>query len=139
MVLPHNTIDATSFQICRLFQRLRSYVAPETLCMLYYTLAYSKIQYGSIVWEKVNKTFFAVAKVKFNKVLRIILSCSKFNPISTLYKTINFLQQEDIYLLELAKFMYPLYHNKLSQKYYASLNKLTETLNHNTKTTKHLA
>ena len=28
-----------------LFYRLRSYVARETLCMLYYTLVYSKIHY----------------------------------------------------------------------------------------------
>ena len=39
-----------------LFYRLRSYVARETLCMLYYTMVYSKIQYGNIVWATANKT-----------------------------------------------------------------------------------
>ena len=63
-------------------------------------------------------------------------SCSKFAPISTLYKTLNFLQLEDVYLLQLAKFIYQLYHSKLPQKFYASFNKLTEIHNHNTRNTK---
>ena len=54
----------------------------------------------------------------------------------TLYKTLNFLQLEDTYLLELPKFMYQLYHSKLLQKFYASFNKLTEIHNHNTRNTK---
>ena len=39
-------------------------------------------------------------------------------------------------MLELAKFMYQLYHRKLPQKFYASLSELTEIHNHNTKNTK---
>ena len=75
-----------------LLYRLRSHVARETLCMLYYSLVYSKIPYGIIVWAAANKTSLGIFKVKLNKILRIILSCSKFTPISTLYKTLNFLQ-----------------------------------------------
>ena len=48
---------------------LHSYAALETLCTLYYTLFYSKIQYGTIVWVTANKTsFFRVVKVKLNKI-----------------------------------------------------------------------
>ena len=116
-----------------LFYRLRSYVARETLCILYYTLVYTKItvQYEIIVWATANKTSLGFVKVKLNKILRIILSCSKFTLILTLYKTLNFLQLEDIYLLELAKFMYQLYHRKLPQKFYVSFSKLTEIHNYN--------
>ena len=121
------------------FYRLRSYVARETLSTLYYTLVYSKIQYGIIVWATANKTSLGVIKVKLNKTLRIILSCSKFTPISTFYKTRNFLQLEDIYLLKLAKFMYQLYHRTLPQRFYASFSKLTEIHNHNTRNTKLLS
>ena len=83
-----------------LFYRLHNYVADETLYILYYTLVYNKIQYGIIVWATTNKTAnksFGVVKVKLNKTLRINLSCNKFTPISTSYKTLNFLQMEDIY------------------------------------------
>ena len=104
--------------------------------MLYHTLVYSKIQYGIMVWATANKTSLGVVKVKLNKILRIILSCSKFTPISTLSKALNFLYLDDIYLLELAKFMYQLYHSKLPQKFYALCSKLTEIHNHNTRNTK---
>ena len=71
-----------------------------------------------------------------NKILRIILSFRKFTPISILYKTLNFLQLGDVYLLEFDKFMYQLYHSKLPQKFYASFSKLSEIHNHNTRNTK---
>ena len=51
-------------------------------------------------------------------------------------QTFNFLQLEDIYLLELAKFMYQLYHNKFPQKVYASFSRLTKIHNCNKKDTK---
>ena len=60
-----------------------------------------------------------VVKFKLNKILTVILSCNKFTPILTLYKTFNFSQIEDIHLQELARFTYQLYHSKLSQKFYA--------------------
>ena len=41
-----------------------------------------------------------------------------------------------MYLLELAKFMYQLYHRNLPKKFYVSLSKLTEIHNHNTRNTK---
>ena len=104
--------------------------------MPYYTLVYSKIKYGIIVWATANKTFLEVVKIKLNNILRIILSCSKFTPMSALYKTLNFLQLEDIYLLELAKFIYQLYHSELPQKFYALFSKLTEIHNHKRRNTK---
>ena len=41
-----------------------------------------------------------------------------------------------MYILELAKFIYQLYHLKLPQKFYASFSKLTKNHNYNTKNTK---
>ena len=107
--------------------------------MLYYTLVYSKICFGTIVGATANKTFLGVVQVKLNKFLRIILSCSKFTPILIFYKILNFLQLKHIYLLELAKFMYQLYHSKLPQKFNASFSILNEIQNYNTRNTKALA
>ena len=59
------------------FCRWRCYVACKTLYMQYYTLVYSKIQNRIIVWATSNKTSLGVVKVKLNKILKIILSCSK--------------------------------------------------------------
>ena len=53
------------FKYACLFYRLHSSVVRETLCRLYYTLVYSDIQYGIIVWTTANKTSLGVVKVKF--------------------------------------------------------------------------
>ena len=99
------SIDETltwSFHITQLTLQLSryavSYVARETLYMLYYTLVYSKIglPHRIVVWATANKTSLGVVKVKLNKILRIILPCSKFTPISIIYKILNYLPLEDI-------------------------------------------
>ena len=38
-----------------IFYRLRDFVNVETLCMLYYTFIYSRLQYGIIVWARLPK------------------------------------------------------------------------------------
>ena len=43
-----------------------------------------------------------------------------------------------MYLLELAKFKYLLYHSKLPQKFYASINKSTKIHNYSARKTKPL-
>ena len=56
----------------------------------------------------------------------------------TLCKTLNFLQLEEIYLLELAKFMYQLFRNQLPQIFYASFCKPIKIHDHNMRNTKFL-
>ena len=56
-----------------LFYRLRNFVSRETFCMLYYSLVYSRIQYGITAWATANKTSQEIIRVRFNKILKIIL------------------------------------------------------------------
>ena len=76
--------------------------------MLYYSLIYSRIQYGIVTWGTANKTLMQELNVKLNNIVRTITYSSKYCPVTFLYKTLNFLKLDDIYLLELAKFMYQL-------------------------------
>ena len=53
-----NHIDNLSSQLARcsgLFCRLRNYVPRKTLCLLYYNLVYSQIQYGILTWGTATK------------------------------------------------------------------------------------
>ena len=64
-------INYLSTQLARctgLFYRLRNFVSRETLCMLYYSLVYSRIQYGITAWAKANKTSQEIIRVRLNKV-----------------------------------------------------------------------
>ena len=71
--------------------------------MLYYSLVYSKIPY-IIIWGTANKIFLECNLVKPNNILRIILSCAIYTPVSDLQRSFKFLKLEYIYELELSKF-----------------------------------
>ena len=51
-----NHLSTQLARCTRLFYRLRNFVSRETLCMLYYSLVYSGIQYGITAWATANKT-----------------------------------------------------------------------------------
>ena len=91
------------------------FVSRETLCMLCYSLVYSRIQYGITAWATANKTSQEIIRVRLNKILRIILFRNLYTPTSQIV-----LKVEDIYQLELAKFMYQLHHNQLPKNFYHS-------------------
>ena len=90
----------------RLFYKLCNFVSRKTLCMLHYSLVYSRIQYGITALATANKTSKEIIWIRLNKILRTILFCNLYMPTSQLYKELQVLKVEDIYQLELAKFMY---------------------------------
>ena len=78
-------INCLSTQLARctgLFYRLRNFVLIEILCMLYYSLVYSRIQYGITGWATANKISQEIIRVRLNKILRIILFCNLYAPTS---------------------------------------------------------
>ena len=126
-------INYLSMQVARctgLFYRLRNFVSRETLCMLYYSLVYSSIQFGITAWVTANKTSQEIIRVRFNKILRIILFRNLYMPIPQLYKKLQVLKVEDIYQLELAKFMCRLHHNQLPKNCYHFFHKINTVHQH---------
>ena len=101
--------------------------------MLYYSLVYSRIQYGITAWATANKTSQEIIQVRLNKILRIILFHNLYTPASQKYEELQVLKVEDIYLLELAKFMYQLHHNQLPKNFYYSFCKLNTIHQHETR------
>ena len=80
-------IAKTSGMLCR----LRSYVPRETLCLLYYSLVYSRVQYRILTWGTVSKSLLHTLEVRLNRFLRItgITSSSIHTPINYLYSSLN--------------------------------------------------
>ena len=64
--------------------------------MLCYSLVYSKIQYGITAWATANKTSQELIRVRLNKILKIILFCSLYTPISQMNKELQVLKVENI-------------------------------------------
>ena len=123
---------------CGLIYRIRRFLNRKTLCMIYYSLIYSRIQYGIVTWGTANKTVLQELNVKLNNIVRTITCSSKYCPVTGLYKLLNFLKLDDIYRLKLAKFMYQLHHKKFKTALNDCLVDITNIHSHNTRTKQNL-
>lgn len=129
-------ISHLSLQLARysgLFYKIRPFATKETLCMLYYSIVYSRVQYGISAWGTATKNKLNQIKVKLNNILRIIERKDRWTPINVLYKHLNFLVLDDIYKLELAKIMYLLQLNNLPPILSSSFKKINTIHYHNTR------
>ena len=81
--------------------------------MIYYSLVYSRIQYSIIAWGCAAKKYVAKLRIRFNNIIRAITFSKSFSSTTALYKNLNILKLEDIYKLELAKFMYQINYKKV--------------------------
>ena len=92
---------------------IRDFVPQYTLIMLYYSLVYSCVNYGITTWGTADQSKKHDIEVKMNNIVRTIAWNKKFLHVSHLYQNLNLLKLNDIYKLELAKFMHKLYNNNL--------------------------
>ena len=100
--------------------------------MLYNSLIYSRIQYGIVTWGTADKTH--ELNMKLNNIVRTIICSSKYCPVTSLYKTLNFLKLDDIYRLELARLKYQLHHKKFKTALKDGFVDITKIHSHNTRT-----
>ena len=129
-------VNHLSLQLARyagILYKIRDFVPQKTLCMLYNSLIYSRIQYGILIWGTAAKMQLHELTIRLNNVIRTITYSRKYCSITVLYKKLNFLKLSDVYKLELGKFMHQLHHNKLPKTLYDSLVKLDTIHTHNTR------
>ena len=97
---PHN--KQLSLQLSRssaVIYCLRNFVDIETLKLLYYSLIYSRVQYGIILWGTATYTKQKEIVLRLNYIVRIMTWSRKFDHVSILHKQLNLLKLEDIYKL----------------------------------------
>ena len=104
--------------------QIRDYVTPHTLNMLYYSFVSSSLNYAIIVWSTVTQSQLHEINVRMNNIMRTITWNNKFSHATLLYKKLNYLKLNDIYHLELAKFMLKICNNKLPLLFQQRCNKI---------------
>ena len=122
---PH--IKQLSLQLSKssaIVYRLRNFVDTKTLKLLYYSLIYSRVQYGIILWETATYTRQKEIVLRLNNIVRIMTCSRKFDHVSILYKQLKLLKFEDIYKLELSKFMHQLNCNMTPKVFEENVVKL---------------
>ena len=123
-------IHALSLQLarhCNLLNHICHFVPQYTLIMFYYSFVYSSENYGITTWGIADQSKKHNIEVKMNNIVRTITWNKKFTHVSHLYQNFNLLKLNDIYKLELAKFMHKLYNNNLHiviQNRFAKIEKI---------------
>ena len=89
-----------------IFFKIRHYVTPETLKLLYYSLFHSFISYGIAVWGLTHPTILdPLCKIQ-KKVVRAITLSDKYSHSSPLFRNLELLKLRDIHSLNLLCFVY---------------------------------
>ena len=120
-----------------MFYRLRKLVPPYILRTLYYSMVglHSRVQYEIILWGSTFHSTLRELEVRLNDIVRTMTSRRKFDHVSPLHKYLSLLKLQDIYKLELAKFMCQLSFNKLPKIIESAFPKIENIHNHNTRHT----
>ena len=104
-------------QAAGIISKIRHFVNKKTLVMMYYSFVYCHLHYGILTWTNSSVSMLKPLKVMQNHILRLI-SFKKIKDkvnLNKLYASFNILKLEDIYNLELAKFVYLHHSNALPE------------------------
>ena len=131
-------LSAQLSRFCGVLYRLRHLVPSKILTLLYYSLVYSRLQYGITVWGTASATDLHEVKVTQNNIIRTITFSRKFASVTDLYKKLNLLKLDDIYKLQLAKLMNKVEKGTVSKLLKTLFVPLNEFHQHSTRQTKNL-
>lgn len=95
--------------------RVRRVVPVEVLKTLYYSLAYPHLSYGIILWGSTYATHMNKIVVMQKKLIRAIMHASLNEHTHPLFVDLGILKLNDIYTLEVAKFMHKYINNNLPE------------------------
>ena len=94
--------------ISGIFYTMRQFISQDALIVLYYGLVQSHLTYGLLAWGSANKTNMQSLQVLQNKIIRTISGVRRNKHVANniLYSNLKLLKIEELYFLEIAKFMY---------------------------------
>ena len=118
-----------------MFYRTRSYLKIDAMITLFYSFIYSKLQYGILTWGSAKKNELGALSTRLNKMIKTITLAKKFCHVSPIFKALNILKIDDIYQLELGKFMYQKFNDNIPQKIDKDFKKLSFVHKHYTRHT----
>jgi len=94
-----------------MMRRLKNIMPTRNMLTLYYSFFYPYLDYGLMLWGGASKTALNKIFVMQKKAIRIITNASYNEHTTPLFSKLHVLKLADIYELQLAKFIFGLYHN----------------------------
>ena len=119
-----------------IFSKLRYYLNKEVLIRVYHALFNSHLHYGILCWGSTSKSNLSRLQVLQNRAIRNIAKAPRFYRLDNYYLNYRILKVQDLYDLEIAKFMHGHYNKNIPQCFntffhLASNRSTRNTENHN--------
>lgn len=95
--------------------RIKYYVNQQTLRMVYFALIYSHLQYCISSWGSASQSIIQPLNILQKRCIRILMGSGYRDHTNPLFFQSKCLKVNDIYKFELAKVMYKITNNMLSQ------------------------
>ena len=116
--------------------RTRHYLNKQSLILIFQTLFLSHLRYGILCWGRCSKTALKPLTVLMNRALRCIHFCGYRDSVKKFYFELNILHIDDLFKLELAKFMHQYSNGLLPINFNHYFTKANNTHNHKTRFSK---
>ena len=105
----HNHLQYLSTKIAKgsgIIYKLRNKVPQSVLLLLYHSLVGTYLRYGISSWGSAKTTALLKLQSLQNKVVRYITNSSPYTNVTQKYKDLGILKIDEVYFLEVAKFMF---------------------------------
>ena len=132
----HPHIDSVQKKLATslfMMRRLKNIMPPRNMLTLYYSFFYPYLDYGLILWGGAAKTALHKIFVMQKKAIRIVSNATYNEHTTPLFSNLCALKLADIYELQLAKFIFGLYHNSIPQPLYSFFSLNRDLHEHNTR------
>ena len=103
---------------CGIISKLRHCIDIETLKIVYYSLGYSYLRYGNIVWGNAAESVLEPLKTLQRRIIKI-MTFAPFGRVDVepVFRDLRILGLPEIHFLEKAKFMFKYFKGKLPQTF----------------------
>ena len=108
-----NYVDELYLKVSKtvgIFSKSRYYVGLDVTCMLYYSLIYPSVTYGTLVWGLRCPTYLKPVVTLQKDIVRIVIFSEPASHSEPLLKSLNLLKFSDIIHLEILSFAYQWSH-----------------------------
>ena len=105
----HNHIQYVCTKLAKaagIIYKVRNKAPQNVLMLLYHSLVGTYLRYGVASWGSAKTTALSKLQALQNKVVRYITHSSKFTDVTNKYKTLGILRLDEMYIMEVGKFMY---------------------------------
>ena len=113
--------------------KMKKLCPQRILLSLYYSLVYSHLSYGICVWGNADDNLLEKVRVAQKKVVRILGNADFLAPTSEIFKSLNILTLDDIFLHQYACLMWDQDHGILPKCFHSYFKQVIGIHTHNTR------